>query len=311
MPEPTVQPKCSPKRSNWGPGVLLAAPFFVLSGVPWLSAPGEHTMAFSLTLLAVAAALAYGARPRRHGMTEVLPSAGEPGLVRLTHCPSADGSGDALYAVEHVNARARTVLARGENPVSVLEQGMRYARRAGTTLRRGWGLGGGDVDALGAMSNTNSTSRRLPTMSLQAPRRPGSRSATVTLLLVSLVVLTVVLTGAHVQTSEVSLTSTLLAGVAVALPLGLAVLTASTTQVELVDNRMEFYRAGLVWRRLEARFAADEVLHICAVAPNGRFHKHLLLRTVFGLRCIECAEAQRVARAVHEGWKHTGGRPSK
>jgi hypothetical protein len=100
----------------------------------------------------------------------------------------------------------------------------------------------------------------------------------------------------------------MLAVLAVLLPLALSTLTFTHMHVVLAAERLSFYRSSLGWRRLEASFEVGEVLHVCATSPSGRFHKHLLLRTVLGLECIGCAEASRVVHAVHEGWKHTDGR---
>jgi hypothetical protein len=145
-------------------------------------------------------------------------------------------------------------------------------------------------------------------MELLAARHPGARSSTITLILAALGMLASVATGMLVSVGEISNTSLLLAGVGVSLPLALAALTATTTTLVCDPGRVRFFRATLGWRRLEANFPPDEVLHVCATSPTGRHRKHLLLRTVSGIRCIDCAEAPRLVRALHEDWKHPGGR---
>jgi hypothetical protein len=277
-----------------------------LAALPWTSQPGAVSIAWSGVLAGVAAILLWSNRPRTRAEEAPRDASHERTLVRLTH--HQDERGDRLYAVEQIEGGQGRVLASGENPAAILERAFACAARAGTPLRPGWGLDREDIEALSRLSSARLGWQRLPRTTFVAPRRAGARTATATLLVVALVVLGVTTSGVLLGAGEVSVTSWALAVLGVSLPLGLAAVTATGTRLECSADRLTLLRTTLAVGLIDASFAVNDVLHVCATSPTGQFHKHLLLRTGSGITCIGCAEAARIVQTLHEDWKHTGGR---
>ena len=298
-----------PRSATWGAGLVLAVPFALLALLPWSKGPGPYSVPGSVVLGAVAIALIWRARPGRPGDNAASrPLAGQAVRVRLTHCVLPTGRGDRSYAVEIEQEGVRGILLAGEDPAETLQSAFEHAKKAGTKLEPGWGLDTTDLDALTAAPTAGDAIARPLLLRLRAPRFRAARAASITLVIVSLFAFAIVVIGTTVHQGTVSTTSAVLAMLAVLLPLGVAGASAMTTTLEAAEDRVVFLRTALGWQREEAAFATKDIQHVCAVSPDGRYHKHLLLRTAHGIRGIPCADAQRVAAAIHEGWKHPGRR---